>query len=195
MVQIANKTKSYYTICSKASDLFHKHGIRKVSIEELCDQAGVSKMTFYRIFKNKEELVHHIIVEDFNKNLEKQQELLESDLPLSEKIKGSMNLKKETSKQYSKEFIFDLLNSKDQQIVEKMQDFGDKGRLMFRSFLEQNQKEGNIRKSLNLDFLMLYLAQLQTNIPNETALSMFDSVEAYSEEFTSLVFYGIFSEE
>ena len=41
---------------------------------------------------------------------------------------------------------------------------------------------------------MLYLSQLQANIPNETALGMFDSVEAYSEELTSLIFYGIFSE-
>ena len=43
-------------ILNTARQLFWKHGIRRVSVEEVCREAGVSKMTFYRSFPNKIEL-------------------------------------------------------------------------------------------------------------------------------------------
>lgn len=195
MVQIVNKTKSYFTLCETASTLFHKYGIKKVSVEELCEEAQVSKMTFYRIFKNKDELVHHIVLEDFTDGINKNKELLDSDLSFPEKIKASIQLKKKLSSQYSKEFMFDLLNSKDQGLIEMMHTFGAEGRKIFREFLEKNQANGNIRKSLNIDFLIYYLGQMQEMVPSEDVINMFDSVEAYSEHMINLLFYGIFSDK
>ncbi|MGB0851368.1 MAG: TetR/AcrR family transcriptional regulator [Bacteroidia bacterium] len=195
MVHIVNKTKSYFTICETASNLFHKFGIKKVSVEELCEEAGVSKMTFYRIFKNKDELVHHIVLEDFTQGLNKNKELLDSDLAFPDKIKAAIHLKKELSSQYSKEFMFDLLNSKDQELINMMQEFGIKGRVIFREFLEENQTNGNIRKSLNIDFLIYFLGQIQEMVPSEDVINLFDSVEAYSEHMINLLFYGIFSDQ
>ena len=32
--------------------LFIKHGMRRVTVEEICRQAGVSKPTFYKFFEN-----------------------------------------------------------------------------------------------------------------------------------------------
>ena len=40
--------------------LFSKHGLRRVTVEEICREAGVSKMTFYKYFPNKLELFKHI---------------------------------------------------------------------------------------------------------------------------------------
>ncbi|MBN2410872.1 helix-turn-helix transcriptional regulator, partial [candidate division KSB1 bacterium] len=39
-----------------AKELFFKYGIRRVTIEEICKKARVSKMTFYKFFQNKIEL-------------------------------------------------------------------------------------------------------------------------------------------
>ena len=40
-------------ILDAAKSLFWKHGIRRVTIEEICEVAGVSKMTYYKYFSNK----------------------------------------------------------------------------------------------------------------------------------------------
>ena len=40
-----------------AKELFWKFGFKRVSVEEVCKEAQVSKMTFYKHFKNKIELV------------------------------------------------------------------------------------------------------------------------------------------
>jgi AcrR family transcriptional regulator len=40
-----------------ARDLFHRHGIRKVGVETIAEAAGTNKMTLYRHFDSKDDLV------------------------------------------------------------------------------------------------------------------------------------------
>src|SRR3954468_6808785 len=40
-----------------AGDLFHKHGIRGVGVEAIAEAADTNKMTLYRHFQSKDELI------------------------------------------------------------------------------------------------------------------------------------------
>ena len=44
-------------IIAAASDLFYRHGIRAVGVEAIAEAAGTNKMTLYRHFDSKDELV------------------------------------------------------------------------------------------------------------------------------------------
>jgi len=44
-------------ILATASDLFYRHGIRAVGVEAIAETAGTNKMTLYRHFSSKDELV------------------------------------------------------------------------------------------------------------------------------------------
>ena len=44
-------------IVATASDLFYRHGIRAVGVEAIAEAAGTNKMTLYRHFTSKDELV------------------------------------------------------------------------------------------------------------------------------------------
>src|SRR5882724_10901913 len=44
-------------ILEAASDLFYRHGIRAVGVEAIAEAAGTNKMTLYRHFTSKDELV------------------------------------------------------------------------------------------------------------------------------------------
>lgn len=44
-------------IVATASDLFYRHGIRAVGVEAIAEAAGTNKMTLYRHFASKDELV------------------------------------------------------------------------------------------------------------------------------------------
>src|SRR5947207_14365128 len=44
-------------ILTAASDLFYRHGIRAVGVEAIAEAAGTNKMTLYRHFDSKDELV------------------------------------------------------------------------------------------------------------------------------------------
>ena len=44
-------------ILATARDLFHKHGIRGIGVEAIAEAAGTNKMTLYRHFNSKDDLV------------------------------------------------------------------------------------------------------------------------------------------
>ena len=44
-------------ILAVASDLFYRNGIRAVGVESIAEAAGTNKMTLYRHFSSKDELV------------------------------------------------------------------------------------------------------------------------------------------
>jgi AcrR family transcriptional regulator len=44
-------------ILSAAGDLFYRHGIRSVGVDAIAEAAGTNKMTLYRHFSSKDELV------------------------------------------------------------------------------------------------------------------------------------------
>src|SRR5215471_14592158 len=44
-------------ILAAAGELFYRHGIRAVGVESIAEAAGTNKMTLYRHFESKDELV------------------------------------------------------------------------------------------------------------------------------------------
>jgi len=63
-------------ITETASKLFHRSGVRNISIDEVCSELHISKKTFYQHFQQKEDLIGAVIehtqkqhFEFFNKNL------------------------------------------------------------------------------------------------------------------------------
>src|ERR1700689_1621477 len=44
-------------IAGAARDLFHKHGIRGIGVDAIAEAAGTNKMTLYRHFGSKDDLI------------------------------------------------------------------------------------------------------------------------------------------
>lgn len=57
-------------IIEAARKLFHQFGFKKVSMDEIAKEAGVTKKTIYMYFGSKEELLQYFIQEEI-KNMEK----------------------------------------------------------------------------------------------------------------------------
>ena len=56
-VEIADKIPPRERILAAAADLFYRHGIRAVGVDSIAEAAGTNKMTLYRHFVSKDELV------------------------------------------------------------------------------------------------------------------------------------------
>jgi AcrR family transcriptional regulator len=54
---VAVKSRVRDRIFDTACDLFYRHGIRAVGVDSIACEAGTNKMSFYRSFASKEELV------------------------------------------------------------------------------------------------------------------------------------------
>ena len=71
-------------IYSTAKSLFMRYGFKRVSVEEICREANVSKMTFYKHFSNKFDLLRFILEQMVSDSFAEYREILEQDIPYSE---------------------------------------------------------------------------------------------------------------
>ena len=94
-----------------AKELFWKFGTKRVTVEEICKEANVSKMTFYKFFSNKNELLHTIVEEMFDKILYDYKELMNKDIPFKEKVQQQLIMKFEGTNQLSSELVKDIYSA------------------------------------------------------------------------------------
>ncbi|MEA3317994.1 MAG: TetR/AcrR family transcriptional regulator [Bacteroidota bacterium] len=174
-----------------AKELFWKHGFKRVSIEEICKNANVSKMTFYKHYKNKMELVKYIINNITDKAMKKYRNIMDSDISFPEKVKKTIDLKLESSQDISNEFYNDFVRYADPEMLSFLQQQKDQ---LIGSILNDYvdaQKKGDIRKDIKPEFILFFLNSLQEIAKDEQLEKMYDNPQDIIMEITNFFFYGI----
>ena len=178
-------------IHAAARELFWKHGFKRVSVEEVCEKAGVSKMTFYRFFPNKIELAKAVFDKVSKDGVEEFRAIMHSDIASEEKMKQILLLKHEGSNQVSNEFLMDFYTSKELGLKEYIeQKTAELWQVMLTDF-KKAQQQGTFRKDFKPEFLLI-VAQKLTELFNDPALmQLYDNPQELVMEFANLFIYGI----
>ena len=178
-------------ILTAAQKLFWKYGIRKVTTEELCQEAGVSKMTFYKYFRNKIDLAVVIFESFANDMYARYDEMMSQDVPFSDKLEQLILLKLKAAEEMSLEFVRDVYSSDIQEIQEMMDQMLQRSLNMTEAFLEQGKKAGCIRRDLSNQFILFQLNQVVEMMRNDKLLTMFDDSRTLTRSLLDFFFYGI----
>ena len=182
-------------IVTTANTLFMKYGIRRVSVEEICQEAGVSKMTFYKHFKNKTELVKFIITRLISEGEEKYRHIIDQDIPYSEKVKLMIQQKIDGTKDLSREFVTELSRNTDPEIANL---YNSKAQEMFQAlmldFIEA-QKKGEVRKDIKPEFILYFLNHMIELTNDPQLMGMYASAQDLILELMNFYFYGIMPRE
>lgn len=187
---ITDKPKKFKQIVATAEELFQKYGFRRVSVEEICQKASVSKMTFYKYFANKEELIKYILELWFAEAEKVMHQVKEMDVPFVEKIKLLLKLKKEYSQKLSMEFFADYVNP-GAELSGFIREFIDKGVAIFIDFIKAAQEKGEVRRELKPEFLIAVLNQIMEVAKNEELIKLYPSVTEFSLEVNNFFYCGI----
>ncbi len=143
-----------------AARLFADHGYDKVSIREICEEAGVQKPTLYYYFKDKETLLLEMV--NFSKEIGEQiyHDYVEKPEDFLEKIRGLIFGRKIFIEKYPQFFrfhamihLFAIPDSVKQEMIQYV--LGLMRR--FRKILEVGQKQGYVATDEDLDLLMMTL--------------------------------------
>ena len=103
-----------------ATELFYQQGWRLTSVAEICRVAGVSRVTFYKYFPTKQDLVKSIFEEQKNNMRQEFDRLLATKADLATVIQQILTMQQESmSTLYSAAVLHDLNHDKD----ETLQDF------------------------------------------------------------------------
>ena len=73
-------------IIESARELFTRYGYKKVSMNEIAEEAGVTKKTVYSYFKDKDELLRYFLLEEKEKLSNIIEEIEAKKLPFFETV-------------------------------------------------------------------------------------------------------------
>jgi len=170
-----------------------RYGIRRITVEEICETAGVSKMTFYKHFKNKLDLALFIINKIFEEGVNRYKTIMNQDIPYSEKAEEIIKLKLESTKDISKEMLKNLYDRSIPEVAEFMQKTTQESLKLLLEDMTTAQKKGEIRKDINPHFIIYMLDRMQEMAADEKLSNMYESTQALASEFINFFFYGILS--
>lgn len=182
-------------ILKTGKELFWKYGFKRVTIEEVSKEAGVSKMTYYKFFTNKMDLVKTIMDKILQESLEKYRQIIASDIPYPEKVTGMVKLKRDQIETMSSEFFRDYVQSGDPELLAYLEKVSGESMQIFVDDFHKAQQNGDIRKDLKIEFIMVVMNRLIDMAHEDVLLDMYDNPQDLVMEITNFLFYGILNRE
>jgi len=183
------RTNSKQKIVQAAEALFKRHGIDRVTVEEISEMAGLSKVTFYKYFDNKLAVVSHILESAFITGQQKFDAILAKDSSFKHQVRELVNFKMMQTRQFSDEFINDLMTGP--HFRERVKEMAQIQNQRFIKLFEQGQARGDIRPDLPIPFLLHYLSQLESLFTSEDLLAWFPKPDQRLNHVLDMFFFGI----
>jgi AcrR family transcriptional regulator len=184
-------------ILEAALALFHNtHNVKKVSIEAIAKQAKVSPTTIYNNFSTRENLVYEVIKVLMKDNIERNRNIIYSNIPFPQKIMGIMSGKLDLTAKLNSE-ILDKIISQDESISPLIDDvYENEIRPLWKRMLSDGKKEGYIDASLSEEALTTYLEVLMAGFraKQDVLFGFTDKIEMV-KQLTSIMFYGFLKKE
>jgi AcrR family transcriptional regulator len=174
-----------------AKELFLKHGFKKVTVDEICKKAHVSRKTYYTFYENKNALVLYIVDEISKQSLQDFRVLIDGPGSFAEKMSKAMELKFEFSKSISMEFVADIFDPAATEIMEYWKNVMQESMLLLMNFLKDGQRRGEMNPDLNLNFVLWFYGKMADILKAPEAMMLFGSAEELVKQVTQVLVYGI----
>jgi len=175
-------------IKQSALQMFASNTMDKISMDDIASNAGVSKVTIYKYFHNKDELLNEVINLYVEQILTATENTLNSEMSFLEKLRFIMLAKIDKPQMVSTNYLLDLIE-KDKQAEGRLNEALKK--IIFK-FFEAGKKEGYIEESLPFELLYLHSEIYRAGLKAKSidlAAALIDK-EAI-EQMTNLYFLGI----
>ena len=179
------KSKKREQIIKSGKDLFLRHGIKRITVEEICRRAGASKMTFYKYFAGKLALVKHIWNQMMDEGYRKLDEINEMDIALPEKIQRMFAWKEQYTSNMSDFFIEEILTLDF--------DINAQYNQHFMQFIAEAQKKGEVRPEIRPEFFMAVLDKLRELAFDEELINKYPNFIEFNREIKDFFWYGIYA--
>jgi AcrR family transcriptional regulator len=186
-----SENAKFQAILLKAKDLFWKFGLRKVSVEDICQAAEVSKMTFYRFFPNKIELAKVVFDKAVREGKQKFLDILAGPGDIPEKIAGMVNLKLNSTNDISPEFLMDLYKNPDSGLREHVEKASAESWHEVIRYFRLGQRKGIFRKDIKPEFLLYFSRKIGEMVTDENLIRLYGSPQNLIRELTHFFVYGV----
>ncbi|MDF2545291.1 MAG: transcriptional regulator TetR family [Anaerosolibacter sp.] len=154
--------KKYNRLMEKAEELFFTMGYKRVTIDEIAAAAGISKMTIYKYFPSKEDLLIEVLIQISERALQPIMEKVDEIVSPAEKIEYIFSLGTNAARTIPVVLYRDILETP--RVVEKLQDY--KKNHMFsiwNKILQEGIDQGEIRP-FDIEFMSHFLSDMAVHL-------------------------------
>lgn len=185
-----DRPKKQADILLTAESLFMQFGYNKVTVEEICREANVSKVTFYKYFKNKFALLEDYLTERLNYGMKTFDRIRMADAGLQEKMQALIAMKESAIGKFSPVFLTSV-STDDPEVMELMSRWTQMGQDALRAFFMDAQAKGQIHRDYKVDFLLHVWMVLGTDARSEEIQKLYgDDYVKLSRDFMNFLCYG-----
>ncbi|WP_243182925.1 TetR/AcrR family transcriptional regulator [Anaerosolibacter carboniphilus] len=145
------------SIINAARELFTERGITDVGISEIAAKAGVSQVSIYNYFGDKNSLAKEVLISYLDQSIQEYEEILKGDIPFSEKLKIIMDKKHDAVIEVSRS-NFSKYAWEDKTLQQVYKEAATiKATSIYTKFIELGKKEGAIDESIPNDAILSFL--------------------------------------
>ena len=177
-------------IVRTSSRLFMRFGVKRVSVEEICQQANVSKATFYKYFPNKVELFKYLLLAMSEAAHRKTEKIKRMDVPFHQKVRLWINDWLEQTSQASETFIDDMYKA-DSEMVDFIDGLVERNHRRFLDFITDAQERGDVRPEVNREFVLAVLRKMNELQADEELRRNYPDYVSMTREIVDFFFYGL----
>ncbi len=188
---MASENKKLESIFEAARTLFWKYGLKRVSIEEICKEAGVSKMTFYKHFSNKTDLAKRLLDAYFTEAATTYRSIMDSNKSWTVRVKEAIIFKLEGTRGISFELVSEMYKSGEPEILAFIQDWSNRSMAMIMEDFRSWQANGYVRTDLKPEFMLFMLGKMGEIATDEGLRNLYKDPEALVHEMINFLFYGL----
>jgi AcrR family transcriptional regulator len=183
--------KKKAAILESGRELFWKYGFKRVSVEEICRRASVSKMTFYRYFADKAALARAVYDAEVEAGMSRFREILESDLPVPEKIRNVLLIKSGSVSNISREFLNDFYSDNETGLKSYIQEKIASSMEEILNDFRKAQERGVFRKDFKPEMLFYISQKIADSFNDPYLIGLYGSPAEVIMEVSELFTYGI----
>lgn len=187
----SKQNKKYLALLATGKELFWKHGFRRVTIEEICRNSGVSKMTCYKYFPNKFELAKTVFKNVVDEGMQRFNNLMEEEIPVAEKIRNLILFKMDNTKSISQEFLQDFYLGAEPELRRFVEETTAGAWNELLEKYRAAQEKGIFRDNFKPEFMLKVSYKLVELLDDESLSGLYDSPQDMIMEFTNFMVYGI----
>lgn len=180
------------SILDAARALFWKHGFRRVTVEEVCREARVSKMTFYRHFKNKIDLAKEVYNMVVTHETERFRHIMTDETTTTrQKMEAILLMRLEGTHEISKEFLNDFYRSSELELSAFVEEVSARAWEEIVKDFKAAQAKGWLRRDFNPEAFLQMSYKMLELVTDDRMLKMYGSPQDLVMELSRLFTYGI----
>jgi AcrR family transcriptional regulator len=178
----ARRSSKRDRIIATAIELFSRFGAKRVTIEELCREAGASKVTFYKYFPNKVALVQHIHDSWTEEAFAKFDEINALEIPFIEKIDRMGRWKVEFAGRVNAAFVRELID---------IEHSHDEFKRRYLTNIANAQRDGDIRDDIDPELLWLVMEKTGELFRERRWEQVTGDFAEFQRQIRALLYYGL----